>query len=59
MAFGKLGQAMKAAGKDKSALFNTWMYNASDMVQHAAMSYAELLMAESLVDTLHTCPQGC
>ena len=56
VAFGKLGQAMKAAGKNKSALFNTWMYNASDLVQHAAMSYAELLMAESLLETFNACP---
>jgi len=54
----QLGAAMKGAREDRKAMFNSWMYSASDMVQHAAMSYAELLMAESLLALVETAPEN-
>ena len=53
----QLGSAMKGARSDKKAMFDSWMYNASDMVQHAAMSYAEFLMAESLMSMFDSAPE--
>ena len=59
LSLAKLGSAMKGAGKDKTRLFDSWMYNASDLVQHAAMSYAELFMAQSLLSSFQSCPPDC
>ena len=42
-----LGQKMMKAGKD--GLFDTWMYDESDLVQAAARSYGERLVSERLV----------
>ena len=56
-ALAQLGSAMKGAKGDRKEMFDSWMYNASDMVQHAAMSYAENLMAESFRSLVDTAPE--
>ncbi|XP_065655803.1 uncharacterized protein LOC100202148 [Hydra vulgaris] len=40
----ELGSRMAAAGKAK--IFQTWMYESSDLVQHAARAYGERLTSE-------------
>jgi len=41
----QLGMKMAKAGKAK--LFETWMYESSDLVQHAALAYGERLVSET------------
>ena len=43
--FLELGQKMKSAGKE--GLFETWMYNESDLIQAAGRAYTERLVAEA------------
>ena len=45
--FMTLGKKMMKAGKD--GLFDTWMYDESDLIQAAARSYGERLVSERLV----------
>ena len=42
--FTQLGTKMMKAGKNK--LFDTWMYQSSDLVQHSARAYGERLVSE-------------
>ena len=42
--FMELGMKMMMAGKEK--LFDTWMYQSSDLVQHAARAYGERVVSE-------------
>lgn len=42
--FMELGMKMMMAGKEK--LFDTWMYQCSDLVQHAARAYGERIVSE-------------
>ena len=45
--FGTLGKKMAAAGKE--GMFNTWMMEESDVIQGAARSFGDRLIAERLV----------
>ena len=47
MLFISLGMTMKKAGRD--GLFDTWMYQASDLIQNAARSYGERLCSEQFL----------
>jgi len=49
--FMEVGGEMKRAGKD--GLFVAWMYNQSDLVQAAAMAYAERLVSEQFLDVIN------
>jgi len=42
--FTELGKAMKAAGK--AAMFSTWMYEKSDLIQGAGLSFGERMCSE-------------
>jgi acyl-CoA oxidase len=44
MLFTELGAAMFRAGRP--GMFSTWMYDSSDLIQAAAMAYAERLASE-------------
>jgi len=44
----QLGRKMFKAGRSK--LFETWMYDSSDLVQHAARAYGERLVSETCSD---------
>ena len=46
----ELGGEMKRAGKD--GMFAAWMYNQSDLVQAAALAYAERLASEQFLDVI-------
>ena len=46
----QLGIKMMAAGK--KGMFDTWMYNESDLVQGAAMSYTERLIAQAFLEEI-------
>jgi len=48
--FIELGGLMKRAGKD--GLFVAWMYDQSDLVQAAALAYAERLASEQFLDVI-------
>ena len=48
--FMELGGEMIRAGKD--GLFAAWMYNQSDLVQAAALAYAERLLSEQFLDVI-------
>jgi len=48
--FMELGGEMKRAGKD--GLFAAWMYNQSDLVQAAALAYAERLVSEQFLEVI-------
>jgi len=48
--FMELGAEMKRAGKD--GLFTAWMYRHSDLVQAAALAYAERLASEQFLDVI-------
>jgi len=48
--FMELGGEMKRAGKD--GLFDAWMYNQSDLVQAAALAYAERLVSEQFLEVI-------
>jgi len=48
--FMELGGEMKRAGKD--GMFAAWMYNQSDLVQAAALAYAERLASEQFLDVM-------
>lgn len=48
--FMELGGEMKRAGKD--GLFAAWMYNHSDLVQAAALAYAERLVSEQFREVI-------
>jgi len=50
--FMELGVKMASAGKSK--LFETWMFDSSDLVQHAARAYGERLTSEVCTDTRNT-----
>jgi len=50
--FMELGMKMASAGKSK--LFETWMFDSSDLVQHAARAYGERLTSEVCTDTRNT-----
>ena len=50
MQFMGLGMKMMAAGK--KGMFDTWMYNESDLVQGAAMSYTERLIAQAFLEEI-------
>lgn len=47
--YAELGRKMVKAGKSK--LFETWMYESSDLIQHAARAYGERLVSEVCLDT--------
>lgn len=50
--FMELGMKMASAGKSK--LFETWMFDSSDLVQHAARAYGERLTSEVCTNTRNT-----
>merc|ERR1712038_1748249 len=54
--FGTLGKKMAAAGKE--GMFNTWMMEESDVIQGAARSFGDRLIAERFAHTLETCDAG-
>jgi len=51
--FNDLGQKMAKAGK--AGTFNSWMFEESDLIQHASKAFAERLIAERFHATLQTC----
>jgi len=50
--FNELGGKMAAAGK--AGTFNSWMLEESDLIQHAAKSFADRLIAERFFETINT-----
>merc|ERR1711997_197929 len=54
--FGTLGKKMAAAGKE--GMFNTWMMEESDVIQGAARSFGDRLIAERFAHTVETCDAG-
>ena len=48
--FAQLGLAMKKAGKDD--MFSTWMFDQSDLVQSAAMAFAERLASHRFMTAM-------
>jgi len=54
--FKSLGQKMAAAGKE--GMFNTWMMEESDVIQGAARSFGDRLIAERFAHTLTVCDAG-
>jgi len=53
--FTELGKKMMAAGK--AGTFNTWMLQESDLIQNAARSFGERLIAERFTEALATCDE--
>jgi len=51
--FNELGTKMKKAGK--AGTYDSWMFEESDLIQHASKSFADSLIAERFVETLKTC----
>jgi len=51
--FNELGMKMKKAGK--AGTYDSWMFEESDLIQHASKSFADSLIAERFVETLKTC----
>merc|ERR1719309_114922 len=51
--FKELGGKMAAAGP--AGTYNSWMMEESDLIQHAAKSFADRLIAERFLETLNTC----
>jgi len=51
--FNELGMKMKKAGK--AGTYESWMFEESDLIQHASKSFADSLIAERFVETLKTC----
>jgi len=51
--FKELGGKMAAAGP--AGTYNSWMMEESDLIQHAAKSFADRLIAERFFETLNTC----
>ena len=49
----ELGKRMMKAGKEK--LFETWMFESSDLVQHAARAFGERLVSERTIDAIEKC----
>lgn len=54
--FGELGMRMARAGKPK--MFDTWMYQSSDLVQHAARAYGERHVSEVCLSKLDTADES-
>lgn len=52
----ELGRKMFKAGRSK--LFETWMYDSSDLIQHAARSYGERLVSEVCLDVTKKSDEG-
>ena len=50
--FTELGQKLQVAGK--SGLFDTWMYDESDLIQGAARAYGERLVCEQFTEAYNT-----
>lgn len=46
--FMSLGAGLKKAGKE--GLFNTWMYDESDLIQHAAKAFGERLVSDQFLE---------
>jgi len=53
--FNELGKKMAKAGK--AGTFNTWMFEESDLIQHAAKSFADRLIADRFLHALQTCDE--
>merc|ERR1719510_529606 len=51
--FKELGQKMAVAGK--AGTYDSWMFEESDLIQHAAKSFGDRLCAERFAHTLTTC----
>lgn len=51
--FTELGGKMAAAGK--AGTFSSWMFQESDLIQHAARSFADRLVADRFALTLESC----
>jgi len=51
--FNELGEKMVKAGK--AGTYNSWMFEESDLIQHASKSFADRLIAERFHQTLETC----
>jgi acyl-CoA oxidase len=51
--FNELGTKMQKAGK--AGTYESWMFEESDLIQHASKSFADSLIAERFVETLKTC----
>ena len=45
-----LGAGLKKAGKE--GLFNTWMYDESDLIQHAAKAFGERLVSDQFLEVI-------
>ena len=48
--FMSLGAGLKKAGKE--GLFNTWMYDESDLIQHAAKAFCECLVSDQFLEVI-------
>ena len=48
--FMSLGAGLKKAGKE--GLFNTWMYDESDLIQHAAKAFGERLVSDQFLEVI-------
>lgn len=51
--FMELGMKMMSAGREN--MFDTWMYQESDLIQYAARSYGELIMSSQFLAALESC----
>merc|ERR1711962_1163826 len=54
--FTSLGKKMAAAGK--AGTYSSWMFEESDLIQHAAKSFGERLIADRFAVTLETCDKS-
>jgi len=53
--FNELGTKMKKAGK--AGTFDSWMFEESDLIQHASKSFADRLIADRFIETVASCDQ--
>merc|ERR1719215_386813 len=51
--FNELGMKMQKAGK--AGTYDSWMFEESDLIQHASKAFADSLIAERFVETVKTC----
>merc|ERR1712200_308014 len=53
--FNELGTKMKKAGK--AGTYSSWMFEESDLIQHASKSFADRLIADRFIETVASCDQ--
>merc|ERR1719391_1640847 len=51
----ELGSKMAKAGK--AGTFDSWMFEESDLIQHASKSFADRLIADRFIETVASCDQ--